>query len=64
MEAWVKPKVETFAHWVQTLGKIAKRHSLSEYSGLGTSLQLERKYLQSTVPIVGNLLGPIKEAWR
>ena len=64
MEAWVKPKVDTFAHWVQTLGKIAKRHSLLEYSGLGTSLQLERKYLQSTVPIVGNLLGPIKEAQR
>ena len=26
LEAWVKPQVEAWAHWVRVLGKIARRN--------------------------------------
>ena len=48
--AWVKPQVEAWAHGVRVLGKIARRHPHSAYSGLVMPLQLEWQYLQRTVP--------------
>ena len=49
---------------VRVLGKIAKGHPQSSYAGLGISLQLEWKYLQSTVPGVGTLMVRIKDSLR
>ena len=46
------------------LGKISRRHPQLGYAGLGIALQLEWKYLQSTVPIVGTMMGPIEESLR
>ena len=64
LEAWVKPQVEAWVHRVNVLAKIARRHPQSAYSGLGMSLQSEWQHLQSTVPRVGTLMGPIEEALR
>ena len=64
LEAWVRPQVESWAHGVRFLGKIAQRHPQSDYSGLGMSLHLEWQYLQRTVPGVGTLMGPIDDALR
>ena len=41
LEAWVRPKVEAWAHRVHTLGKISKRHPQLSYYSLGVSLQFE-----------------------
>ena len=57
LEVWVKPQVEAWAHGVIVLGKISQGHPQSDFSGLGMSLQLKWQYLQSTVPIVGTLMG-------
>ena len=62
LEAWVKPQVEAWAHRVRFLGKISQQHPQLSYAGLGMPLQLEWQYLQSNVPGVGNLMGPIEEA--
>ena len=62
LEEWVRPKVEAWDHMVHILAKIAKRYPQSTYAGLGISLQLELQYLQRTVPGVGSMIGPIKEA--
>ena len=62
--AWVKPQVETWAHGVRVLGKIARQQPQLDYSGLGMSLLLDWQNLQRTVPIVGTLVGPIEEALR
>ena len=59
LETWVKPKVEAWAHRVRTLTKRAKQYPQLEYAGLGMKLHLEWKYLQSTFPGVGTLMGPI-----
>ena len=64
LEAWVKPQVEAWAHGVIFLGKVAQWHPHSDYAGLGILLQLKWKYLQSTVPGVGTLMGNIEEALR
>ena len=50
LEAWVKPQVEAWAHWVKVLAKIARQHLQSAYAGLGILLQSEWQYLQRTVP--------------
>ena len=55
----MRHKVETWAHGVRTLDKIAKRYPQSEYSGLGIFIQLKWQYLQMTVSGVGSLMGPI-----
>ena len=59
-----KPQVEAWAHGVRVLGKLDRRNPQSAYAGLGMLLQLEWKYLQRTVPIVGTLMVPIEEALR
>ena len=64
LEAWVKPQVESWAHRVRVLGKIARRHPQLAYAGLGMTLQLEWKYLQRTVPGVDTMMGPNEEALR
>ena len=64
LEAWVKPQVESWAHGVKVLDEISQRHLQSAYDGSGISLQLEWQYLQRTVPGVGTLMDPIKEALR
>ena len=64
LEGWVKPQVESWAHGVRDLGKIALRHPQSDYAGLVMSLQLEWQYLQRTIPGVDTLMGPIEEAIR
>ena len=64
LEAWVKPQVEAWAHGVRVLDKIARQHPHLAYSGLGILLQFEWNYLQRTVPGIGTLMGPIKEALR
>ena len=51
-------------HRVRVLGKIARQHPQSAYSGMGIPLQLKWLYLQRTVPGVGTLMGPIEEALR
>ena len=61
---WMKPQVEAWDHRVRVLCKIAQRHPLAAYSGLGMLLQLECQYLQITVPRVGTLMGPFEEALR
>ena len=43
LAAWVKPKVEAWAHWVRVLGKISRRHPQLDYAGLRMSLQLKWK---------------------
>ena len=40
LEAWVQPKVGSWAHGVRTLAKIAKRYPQLEYSILGVSLHI------------------------
>ena len=62
LAAWVKPKVEAWVHGVRVLGRISRRHLQLAYAGLGMSLQLQWQYLQSTVPGVGNMMGPNEEA--
>ena len=62
LEAWVKPQLDAYAHVVRVLAKISQQHPQSAYAGLGMLLQLEWQYLQSTVPGVGTLMGPIEEA--
>ena len=64
LEVWVKPQVESWAHGVRVLGKIAQQYPQSAYAGLGVPLQLEWQYLQRTVPGVVTLMGPIEEALR
>ena len=64
LEEWVKPKVETWDHGVRTLVKIAKRYPHSAYAGLGMSTQIKWKYLKSTIPGVGSIMGPIEDALR
>ena len=59
LKAWLKPQVEAWAHGVRVLGKIARRHPLLAYAGLGILLPLEWQYMQRTVPRVGTLMGPI-----
>ena len=54
--------MEAWAHGVRVLGKIFQRHPHLAYAGLGMSLQSEWQYLERTVPGVGTLMGPIKEA--
>ena len=56
MEAWY--------HRVCTLSKIDKRYPQLVYAGFGMLLQIKWKYLQSTVPGVGSLMGTIKDALR
>ena len=56
--------MEAWDHGVKVLAKISLRHPQSDYTGLGMSLQLKWQYLQRTVPGVGTLMGPIKEALR
>ena len=63
-EAWVRPKVEAWTHRVRTLAKISKQYLKLAYDGLGISLQIEWQYLQSTVPGVGTLMGPIEDSLR
>ena len=46
------------------LGKIARQHPQSDYSGLGMSLQIEWQNLQRAVPRVGTLIDPIEESLR
>ena len=58
----MRPKVEVWAHGVNTLAKIAKRYPHLAYAVLETSLQIEWKYLQRTVLVVGSLMGPIEDA--
>ena len=60
----MQPQVEAWAHRVCTFGKISKRHPQLSYAGLGVSLELEWYYLQRTIPRVGTLMVPIKEAIR
>ena len=60
----MKPQVEAWAHGVIFLVKIAQWHPQLAYAGLGMLLQLEWQYLQSTVPRVGTLIGPIEESIR
>ena len=38
LEEWVKPQVESWAHLVRVLAKIAQRYPQSAYAGLGMSL--------------------------
>ena len=64
LEALVKPQVEAWDHRVRVFAKIVRRHPHSSYAGLVMSLQSECQYLQSTVPGVGTLMGPIEEALR
>ena len=45
LEAWVKPQVEAWAHWVRVLGKISRRHPELAYAGLVMPLQIEWQYL-------------------
>ena len=59
-----KNEVEAWAHGVKLLSKIARWHPQSAYSGLVMLLQSGWQYLQRTVPGVGTLMGPIKEALR
>ena len=59
IEAWVRPKVEAWAHRVRILAKISKRYPQSAYAGLGMLLQLDWKYLKSNVPGFGSLMGEI-----
>ena len=35
VEVWVKPQLESWAHGVVVLGKIARRHPQSAYAGSG-----------------------------
>ena len=53
--------MEAWSHGVRVLGKIARRHPQLAYAVLGMLLQLEWQYLQSNVPRVGTLMGPIEE---
>ena len=55
-----REELDTWAHMVHMIGKIAKRHPQLEYSGLWMSLQVEWHYLKITVPRVGALVGPIE----
>ena len=64
LEEWVRTKLESWAHRVRTIAKIAKRYPQSAYSGLGMSIQLEWYYLQRTVPGVGSLMDPIEYSLR
>ena len=41
---------------------MARRNTQSDYAALEVPLQLRWQYLQSTVPGVGTLMGPIEEA--
>ena len=56
--------MKAWAHRVRVLGKIAQWHPQSAYDGLVMLLQLEWQYLQSTVPRVGTMMGPIEESLR
>ena len=60
----MKPQVEAWAHRVRDLGQIAQRHPQLAYASLRMSLQLEWQYLQTTIPEVGTIMGPIEEAQR
>ena len=62
--AWVKPQLEAWVHGVRALGKIAQRRPQLSYDGLGMSLQLDLQYMQTTIPGVGTLMGPIEEDLR
>ena len=64
LEEWVQPKVEAWSHGVHTLAKIAKWYPQSAYSGLGMSLHIKWQYLQTTVPGVVSLMGPIEDSLR
>ena len=64
LEAWVKPQVEAWSHGVRVLGKISQRHPQLAYAGFVMALQLKWQYLQSTVPGVVTMIGPIEEVLR
>ena len=57
LEAWVKPKEESWAHGVRNLVKISRQHHQLAYDGLMVSFQLEWQYLQRTVPLSWNSDG-------
>ena len=59
---WVQLKVYSWAHGVHTLAKTAKSYPQWAYAGLGVSLHIEWQYLQSNIPGVGSLMGPIEDA--
>ena len=64
IEAWVRPKVEAWAHRVHKLAKIAKCYLQLAYASLDMSLQLDCQYLQSSIPGVGTIMGSIEDALR
>ena len=50
LEAWVRPKVESWVHRVRTIAKIVQQYPHLAYFVLGVSIQIECQYLQMTVP--------------
>ena len=60
----MRPKVKAWDHGVHNLTTIAKWYLQWECAGLGILLQLEWQHLQSTVPGVSTLMGPIKDVLR
>ena len=48
--------------WGNILGKRARQQTQSDYASLGMLLQIKWQYLQTNVPGVGTMMGPIDEA--
>ena len=64
LEEWLQSNLEACAHGVRTLEKISNRYPQSAYASLRVLLQLEWKYLQSTLPGVVSIMGPIEDSLR
>ena len=56
--------MEAWAHGVRILSKSAKQYPQLAYAGLGTSLEIEWKYLQRNVYGVSSMMGPIEDSLR
>ena len=56
--------MDAWAHGLSTLYEISKLHPQLDYTILGISLQLKWQYLQRTIPVVGTLVGYIRDSLR
>ena len=56
--------MDSWAHSVRTIAKIAKWYPQSAYAGLGVLFHIDWQFLQSTVPRLGSLMGHIEDALR
>ena len=64
LEAWVRLKVESWAHGVCTLDKTENQYLQLACAGLVMWIQIEWHYLQMNVPGVDTIMVSIEDALR